>query len=190
MVKLNKEHVNNLTRDIKVGEINSPVGNVVGLCLEIGLNNEQVMKTFDPQLFLHDFPENQEVRDISNVLEENMITTQELMVRPGVSGILEEANQQMQHGLGAHFGIKSMGLPAIFQSDIDMSDGETLRSTIQDARNEMLHHPDEIPTTTLRCIAKRLRPNSRSRQNWYRCDNRAVRGDQYCPLHLQVFLLK
>ena len=147
------------------------------------------MQVFDPQLFKHDYPENQEIRDISNVLGENMITSGEIEVRPGVSGILEEANQQMTHGLAAQFGIRNMGLPAVFQSDIDMSDGETLRSTIQDARKEMLNNPDEIPTTTLRCIAKRMRPNSNTRQNWYRCDNRAVRGDQYCPLHLQVNIL-
>ena len=35
MVKLNKEHVTQLTKDIKINDIRSPVGNVVTLCLEI-----------------------------------------------------------------------------------------------------------------------------------------------------------
>ena len=37
MVKLNKEHVTQLTKDIKTGDITGPIGNVIDLCQEIGL---------------------------------------------------------------------------------------------------------------------------------------------------------
>ena len=35
MVKLNKEHVTQLTKDIKINDISSPMGNVVTLCQSI-----------------------------------------------------------------------------------------------------------------------------------------------------------
>ena len=37
MVKLNREHVNQLTKDIKINEIEKPLGNVIDLCQRIGL---------------------------------------------------------------------------------------------------------------------------------------------------------
>ena len=107
----------------------------------------------------------------------------EMSVRVGVASILEDANDQMNHGLTANFGIKSLGLPAILDSEIDVSDGEMLRSTLEKAREEVTTGAGEVPTTTLKCIAKRLRPNGKT---FVKCSHRAVNGDQFCPLHLQV----
>ena len=89
----------------------------------------------------------------------------------------------MSHGLQANFGLRDLGLPHVFTSDINVSDGETLLSTLESAREEMTMDADTVPTNTLKCIAKRKRPNGRT---FVKCSNRAVRGDQFCPLHLQV----
>ena len=145
--------------------------------------NGEIMQIFDPQLFRHEFPENQEIRDISEERGPNMIVSQEINIRCGVAGILEDANLQMSHGLGANFGVKKVGLSAICESDIDVSDGEALKSSLENARRELRDNTNVVPTTTLRCIAKRKRLTGK---NWIRCAMKAVKGDQYCPLHLQV----
>ena len=132
---------------------------------------------------MHYFNDNQEIRDISVKRMEDLEREKEVEVRIGVAGILEDANAQLQHGLTANFGVRNAGLPAVFQSDIDVSDGEMLKSTLENARNEITNKVDEIPTTLFRCIAKRLRPNGKT---WVRCENRCIRGEQYCPIHLQV----
>ena len=106
-----------------------------------------------------------------------------ITVRIGVASILENANDQMSHGLQANFGIKDLGLPAVFTSDIDVSDGEMLKSTLESARTEMSTGSDQIPTNTLKCIAKSKRQNGNT---FIRCKERAVRGCQFCPLHLPV----
>ena len=89
----------------------------------------------------------------------------------------------MSHGLQANFGIKDLSLPTVFTSDIDVSDGEMLRSTLESAREEMTRDVDLFPSNSLKCIAKRKRPNGKT---FVRCSQRAVQGDQFCPLHLQV----
>ena len=150
-------------------------------------DNEQIKNVFDPQIFQHHDADNQEIREISVDRREKMIQRQDVLVRTGVAGILEEANKQMSHGLGANFGVRNAGMPAIAASDIDVSDGEALRSTLESAREEMTINPDAVPTTTLKCIAKRLRPNGRT---WVKCKERTVKGDMYCPLHLQVNKVK
>ena len=127
------------------------------------------------------------IRDISKVRDEDLSTNGNISVRIGVAGILENANAQMVHGLQANFGIRDLGLPAIFTSDIDVSDGEMLRSTLESAREEITRDAQITPTNTLKCIAKRKRPNGRT---FVKCSLRAVRGDQYCPLHLQVIHVK
>ena len=40
---------------------------------------------------------------------------------------------------------------------------------------------DSKVTSTLKCIARRQRPSGKG---WVRCNKLAVRGDQFCPLHL------
>ena len=111
-----------------------------------------------------------------------MVEEGEVNVRVGVASILEDANAQMQHGLVANFGVKNLGHPAVFESEIDVSDNELLISTLEKARKEV-SLGTESPTTTLKCIAKRLRPNGRT---YVRCQNFAIKCNQYCPLHLQV----
>ena len=107
---------------------------------------------------MHYFNDNQEIRDISVKRMEDLEREKEVEVRIGVAGILEDANAQLQHGLTANFGVRNAGLPAVFQSDIDVSDGEMLKSTLENARNEITNKVDEIPTTLFRCIAKKQAP--------------------------------
>ena len=106
-----------------------------------------------------------------------------ITIRIGVAGILENANAQMSHGLQANFGIRDLGLPHVFTSDIDVSDAEMLSSTLKNARSEMSRGAETVPTNTLKCIAKAKRMNGNT---FIRCKEPAVRGGQFCPLHLQV----
>ena len=108
---------------------------------------------FDPQLFHHHAPETQVIRDVSDQRSNDLGENKNVQVRVGIAGILEGAEDQWYHGLGANFGIKNAGLPAILESDIDISDGDTLRSTLKSARGEMMHDADRLPTTLLKCIA-------------------------------------
>ena len=107
------------------------------------------------------------------------------MIRFGEACILAEANDQFNNGLAANFGVRDAGLPAILESDIDVSDNETLRNTLRNARKELASETQQTTDALLRCIAKRLRPNGKT---WVRCEQKCIRGEQYCPLHLQVSL--
>ena len=159
------------------------MGNVVDICHSIGLNNGEIGRIFDPQIFIHMQPENQQIRDISKEQSENLISAGEVTVRIGIAGILEEANDQLSHGLTANFGLKNLSLPAVFASDIDVSDAEALLSTLQSARGELSQGEEMTPKPILRCIAKRMKPNQK---NFVRCNKPAVINDQFCPLHLCV----
>ena len=106
-----------------------------------------------------------------------------MVIRFGEASILAEANDQLSHGLVANFGVKNAGLPAIFESDIDVSDNEALRATLNNARKELSNNTDQMPMAALKCIAKRLRPNGKT---WVKCEQKCIRGEQYCPVHLQV----
>ena len=133
--------------------------------------------------FSHQYPENKIIRDISKDREVDLSSKGNITVRVGIASILENANAQMVHGLQANFGIRDLGLPHVFSSDIDVSDVEMLSSTLGKARTEMSRGAEAVPTNTLKCIAKTKRANGNT---FIRCREQAVRGCQFCPLHLQV----
>ena len=151
----------------------------VDISKKIGLDLEEIKAVFDPQIFNYVYPENKIVHDLSASQFDRMITGQAEM-RVGIAGILADANIQLMGGLLANFGLTDASLPAIYESDIDTSDAEMLASTLERARKEM-ESVQTITMPTLKCIARRQRPNGRS---WVKCTNNAIRGDQYCPIHL------
>ena len=156
------------------------MASVVEVCRNMGLHNEEIRAIYDPQIFNHVYPENRIVRDISKD-QNDLIVTGDGDIRQGVAGILADANTQMLNGLIGNFGIKDQGLPAIFSSDIDVSDAEMLTSTLTAARKEMTMDHSQTMVSTLKCVAKRKRPNGKS---FIRCNQPTIRGEQYCPLHL------
>ena len=114
-------------------------------------------------------------------MDNNLTAAGEIVLRIGVRGMIEDANSQMTHGLAAQFGVKNLGLPAVYGSDIDTSDGESLRVTLENARQEISQGSGNYPTTTLKCIAKRMKLDGK---HFVKCGKQAIRGDQFCPTHL------
>ena len=149
-----------LTKDIQIERFKVPMVNTVEICGKIGLDLEEIRAIFDPQIFNHNYPENKIVYDLSINQFDKMILG-EAELRVGVAGILADANIQMLGGLLANFGIQDGTLPAIYESDIDTSDAEMLASTLERARKEM-ESVQTLKMPTLKCIARRPRPNGRS----------------------------